>query len=402
MQSNGGIMSAARTRVRPLNMIESGPAAGVLAAAALANELGLDRAVSFDMGGTTAKACLIENSLPIETAEGEVGAGINPSSRLSKGAGYALRISAFDIAEVGAGSGSLAWVDEGGALRVGPHSAGAEPGPAAYGRGGLAPTITDANVVLGYMNPDAIAGGTVPIDANAASEAFKPLCEALRLSLHQIAYCVHQVGNATMARAIRAVTTERGRDPRDFSLIAFGGSGAIHALTLADSLGIKKVCVPLHPGLFSALGLMLADLRYDFVQSLPVQLDALGAEQLLSAYATLTRRALSESGMSEPDAGVQVARFIDLRYSRQSSDLTLPLAQVNAAKLCDAITESFHVEHEQTYGYRRDIERVAVVSVRVRLTAPAKSFDFATLGEVFRDEAKRSEAPRVPGRLTLA
>ena len=387
MQSNGGIMSSGRTRLRPVNMIESGPAAGVLAAAALAMELGLDRAVSFDMGGTTAKACLIEDGLPVETAEGEVGAGINLASRLNKGAGYALRVPAFDIAEVGAGGGSLAWVDEGGALRVGPHSAGAQPGPAAYGRGGEQPTITDANVVLGYMNPGAIAGGTVPIAADAAARAFTPICETLNLDHHQLAYGVHQVGNATMARAIRAVTTERGRDPSDFDLIAFGGSGAIHALSLAESLGIRRVCVPLHPGLFSALGLMLADLRYDFVQSLPAELGELGALRILEAYETLSVRAADETGISVNEDGVRILRYIDLRYSRQSSDLTLPLPESGAAELIDALTEAFHCEHERTYGYRRDVEPIAVVSIRIRVVAPARSFDFKALGEGFRAQA---------------
>ncbi len=213
MQSNGGVMTTEHARRRPVHMIESGPAAGVLAAASLAREIGLSQAVSFDMGGTTVKACLIENGQPVETAEGEVGAGLNIAGRLSKGAGYALRVPAYDIVEVGAGGGSLAWVDEGGALRVGPRSAGAVPGPACYGRGGTAPTITDANVVLGYMNPEKIAGGTVPIDTAAARVAIdKDLCARLGLTVQNAAHGVYQVANATMMRAIRAVTTERGPD----------------------------------------------------------------------------------------------------------------------------------------------------------------------------------------------
>ena len=393
MQSNGGVMSARHTRSRPVNMIESGPAAGVLAAASLSQALDMPRVVAFDMGGTTAKACLIEDGTPIETAEGEVGAGINIASRLSKGAGYALRVPAFDIAEVGAGGGSLAWVDPGGALRVGPRSAGAEPGPAAYGRGGQAPTITDANVVLGYMNPEAIAGGTVPIDHDAARAAIGSLANSLDRSVEDTAHGVHQVGNATMARAIRAVTTERGRDPRDFELIAFGGSGAIHALTLARSLGIRRVCVPLHPGLFSAVGLMLADLRYDFVQSIPGALDQDSPAALLEAFAALEARARGEAGIE--DERVRVTRLIDLRYARQSSELTIPVPDVPPdappQTLSRTLTEAFHDEHEKTYGYARRGEEVGVVSARVQLIAPARRFDFDELARAFEQEAKPVE-----------
>ncbi|MGK0172219.1 MAG: N-methylhydantoinase A [Gammaproteobacteria bacterium] len=400
MQSNGGIMSARRSRERPVNMIESGPAAGVLAAAALANRLGISRAVSFDMGGTTAKACLIENGTPVETAEGEVGAGINIAGRLSEGDGYALRVPAFDIAEVGAGGGSLAWVDGGGALRVGPRSAGAQPGPAAYGRGGTQPTITDANVLLGFMNPHAIAGGTVPIDRDAAAEAFNPVCESLGLGHDEAAYGVHQVGNATMARAIRAVTTERGRDPREFDLIAFGGSGAIHALTLAESLGIQRVCVPLHPGLFSAVGLMLADLRYDFVQSIPGNLTDMSPAELIAAFDGLSARAIAEAQLDDPK--VYLERYIDLRYARQSSELTLAFPDVAMPQLHAALAEAFHGEHERSYGYRRDQEAVGVVSIRVRLVAPAKRFGFDELGESFHRELAAAPPNPTPAGVPAA
>src|SRR5256885_2826809 len=171
MQSNGGVMTTEHARRRPVHMIESGPAAGVLAAASLAREIGLSQAVSFDMGGTTVKACLIENGRPVETAEGEVGAGVNIAGRLSKGAGYALRVPAYDIVEVGAGGGSIAWVDSGGALRVGPRSAGAVPGPVCYGAGGTEPTVTDAHVVLGYLAPEAFLGGRRTLRGDLAAEA---------------------------------------------------------------------------------------------------------------------------------------------------------------------------------------------------------------------------------------
>jgi len=401
MQSNGGVMTTEHARRRPVHMIESGPAAGVLAAASLAREIGLAQAVAFDMGGTTVKACLIENGQPVETAEGEVGAGLNIASRLSKGAGYALRVPAYDIVEVGAGGGSLAWVDEGGALRVGPRSAGAVPGPACYGRGGTAPTITDADVVLGYMNPEKIAGGTVPIDAAAARAAIeRDLCARLGLTVQNAAYGVHQVANATMMRAIRAVTTERGRDPREFSLIAFGGAGPIHAAELAASLGISRVYVPLFPGLFSALGLLLADLRYDYVQSVPGRLDSVDPASLLREFDALAARVREEVFREEiSPAGVQLDRFIDLRYARQSSELTLKVPEsVTAAELPRVLAESFHSEHERTYGYRRENDPIAIVRLRLKATAPARSVGFRELGESFARTVDGAEGPEITRR----
>ena len=393
MQSNGGVMPAAQARRRPVHMIESGPAAGALAAAGLAREIGLAQAVAFDMGGTTAKGCLIENGQAVETAEGEVGAGINRAGRLSKGAGYALRVPAYDIVEVGAGGGSLAWVDDGGALRVGPRSAGAVPGPACYGRGGTEPTITDANVALGYMNPNSIAGGAVRIDAAAAQTAIETRLGArLGLSVHELAFGIHQVADATMTRAIRAVTTERGRDPREFTLIAFGGSGPLHAATLADNLGMSRVYIPLFPGVFSALGLLVADLRSDYVQSVPQDLDGVDPAALLQEFDTLADRAAQEARHEPP--GLTYERLLDLRYKRQSSELTLPLpAQVEAADIRQVLAESFHAAHEQTYGYRREDDTIAIVSVRLKATIRTQSLSFSELGGSFSQAAEKTAQP---------
>ena len=399
MQSNGGVMTAAHARRRPVHMIESGPAAGALAAAGLAREIGLSQAVAFDMGGTTVKACLIEDGQAVETAEGEVGAGINRAGRLSQGAGYALRVPAYDIVEVGAGGGSLAWVDDGGALRVGPRSAGAVPGPACYGRGGTEPTITDANVALGYMNPGKIAGGTVPIDAAAARTAIETrLCARLHLSVQDVAFGIHQVADATMTRAIRAVTTERGRDPREFTLIAFGGSGPLHATTLADNLGMPRVYIPLFPGLFSALGLLLADIRYDYVQSVPQELDAINPAALLKEFEALVSHANQDSQDSQDEqdgqGSITYERLIDLRYKRQSSELTLPVpARVEAADIQRVLAESFHAAHEQTYGYRREDDTIAIVSVRLKATVRTQSLSFSELGVSFSQSAEKTAQP---------
>ncbi|MEM7253542.1 MAG: hydantoinase/oxoprolinase family protein [Pseudomonadota bacterium] len=380
MQSNGGVMRAGDARQRPVQMIESGPAAGVLAAAALAREIDLSQAVAFDMGGTTAKACLIENGQPVETAEGEVGAGINLASRLSSGAGYAVRVPAYDIAEVGAGGGSIAWIDDGRALRVGPRSAGAEPGPAAYGRGGREPTITDANIALGYMNPARIAGGRVAIEANKASEAInRELAEPLGLSLAETAHGIHRVANSTMSRAIRAVTTERGRDPRDFALIAFGGAGAIHAAQMAQDLSMRTLVIPPHPGLFSALGLLMADIRRDAVQSLAGE--AINATHIESLFESFSRL---EDSITASAAGThesyQFTHYLDLRYARQSSELTVQVPDdLKRNQFADHMIARFHAAHEQTYGYARPEEVVQLAGLRVKGIAPGSRLGFADL-----------------------
>jgi N-methylhydantoinase A len=386
MQSNGGVMTSEHARQHPVYLVESGPAAGVLAAAALTREIGIERAVSFDMGGTTVKACLIEGSTPVEKTEMEVGGEANISARYSRGAGYAVSVPALDIVEAGAGGGSIAWVNESGALRVGPKSAGAVPGPACYQRGGAKPTITDANVVLGYMNPRAIAGGTVAIDRQQAIRAIElELCPRLKLSVQETAYGIYQVANAAMMRAIRAVTTERGRDPREYALIAFGGAGPIHAADLAADLGMKRVCVPLFPGLFSALGLMMADLRYDYVQSIPGRLDSIDASELLEKYDVLGRRVREEVSKEAIDPWtLKFDRFLDLRYQRQMSEITIRLpSDLAAPALIPALTELFHGEHERTYGYRRHDETIAVVNLRLKAIAPAGGVSFAQLAEGF-------------------
>lgn len=398
MQSNGGIMSSGHARKRPVQMIESGPAAGVLAAASLARELSLTRVVAFDMGGTTAKACLVEDGEPIETAEGEVGAGINIAGRLSEGAGYALRVPSYDIAEVGTGGGSLAWTDDGGVLRVGPASAGAVPGPACYSRGGDRPTITDANVVLGYINPDGIAGGTVKLNAGAAYQAIEThLCGRLQLETQAAAHGIHRVANAAMTRAIRAVTTERGRDPREFTLVAFGGSGPVHAATLAENLGMTTVYIPPYPGLFSALGLLLADLRYDYVQSIPMDLETLDPAKLLEAFDRVIARARKDA---DPDAGGErrtiYERQVDLRYKRQSSELTLSLpAEVPASNFRRYLLRAFHSEHERVYGYRRENDAVSLVSIRLKAWSKGTDLSFGVLGEQFRENTPTSDRSRL-------
>ena len=381
MQSNGGIMSSELARQKPAFMIESGPAAGVLAAAHMAKQAGFDRVLSFDMGGTTAKACLVENGLPSEKAAGEIGSGGNVSTHQFYKGGHALRVPSLDIVEVGAGGGSLAWIDGGGALRVGPHSAGAEPGPACYGRGGTKPTVTDANVVNGYMNPRVIAASTMRIDRDAAWEAITThVAQPLGLGTYEAAYGITQIANAAMMRALRAVSTERGRDPRDYTLVSFGGAGPIHAAALAEEMEISKVLVPVFPGLFSALGLLLADYRHDYIRSVVTPLDAIEPARIAALYEDMqqvAREAMQREGVSREQ--VRFEPYIDLKYGYQLQELTIPFpAGESSDRLLASLATRFRAAHEQAFGYNTD-DSIEVVSVRLRALATISDIRFADL-----------------------
>jgi N-methylhydantoinase A len=383
MQSNGGIMSAQAARRKPAYMIESGPAAGVLAAARLAREARLDKVLSFDMGGTTAKACLIEGGVPAEKAAGEIGSAVNTTTHLFYKGGHALIVPSLDIVEVGAGGGSIAWVEEGGTLRVGPQSAGADPGPVCYGRGGQEPTVTDANVVLGYMNPDVIAGSALHIDHRAAADAIKRrIAEPLGLEVMDAAYGIVQIANSLTMRALRAVSTERGRDPRDFTLLAFGGAGPIHAAALAETMDISSLLVPLFPGLFSALGLLLADYRHDYIRSIVTPLDSVELDQILTCYSELEKSALAEMrSEGVPPEAVKFERYADLKYGYQLQELTLTFPPTgNQPNIASLLQQLFTEAHEQAFGYRAD-DPIELVSLRLRALANAGRLRFAELAD---------------------
>lgn len=396
MQSNGGIMSAQAARRRPAYIIESGPAAGVLAAARLAAECGLSKALSLDMGGTTVKACLIEDGKPLEKPGGEVGAGVN-ATRLFGGGGHVVRVPSIDIVEAGAGGGSIAWLDDSGALRVGPRSAGAEPGPVCYGHGGTEPTVTDANVVLGYMNPNAIAGSTLEIHRDAAAAAIeRQLAAPLGLNLLEVAYGITQVANSAMTRVLRAVTTERGRDPRGFTLLAFGGAGPIHAAALAENMGISRLIVPLYPGLFSALGLLLADYRHDYIAAIATPLTSVSGDEITARYEQLKDRARAEmiaEGVN-PDA-IRFEQQVDLKYGYQMYEMTLPFpGEVDSSNLVASLARLFTDAHNQAYGYYRD-DPIELMSVRLRALASAASLTFAELAARYSETGH--EATPSPG-----
>jgi N-methylhydantoinase A len=368
MQSNGGIMSAAAATRTPAQIVESGPAAGVIAAHELGRQAGLANLISFDMGGTTAKASIIEDGKLARTTEYEVGSGISLSSRLVKGGGHALKLPVLDIAEVGAGGGSIVWIDRGGALKVGPRSAGAMPGPVCHDTGGTEPTITDANVVLGYINPRALAGGAVRVRPDLAEAA---LCETvagpLGLGLAEAAYGVHTVANVTMIRAIKAVSTYRGRDPREFTLLAFGGSGPIHAVGIARELGMRQVVVPPAPGLFSAGGLLAARQERHYVQTVFGRTEEITLDTINATFQRLEARALGElSGDHAQASDVTCRRSVDLRYVGQGYELTVPApADTIDPTILATVVEAFGDEHERTYGHRATDAPVELVNLRV-------------------------------------
>ena len=369
MQSNGGLTPAEEAAHVPVNIIESGPAAGVIGAQALAHRMGETHLVSFDMGGTTAKASLIERGEVTRAAEYQVGGGIMIGSRLLTGAGYTVRVPAIDLAEVGAGGGSIVWLDRAGALQVGPQSAGAVPGPLCYDAGGTEPTVTDCNVLLGYINPNHLVGGALKLNAERARAVFaERIAKPLGLSIEAAAHGTHLIAASNMIRAIRAVSTERGRDPRDYALFAFGGNGALFAAGMADTLGIKRVIVPPAPGLFSAFGLLYADVAHHLTRTYRRLVRTIEPAELAAVIAELEGRVrglLANEGFA--GARAELKRSARLLYQGQSFELQVPLADgpLDRRSLAE-LEEAFGREHERTYGHRAGPdEPVELVSVQV-------------------------------------
>ena len=358
MQSNGGLATSGIAMERPVYCIESGPAAGVVGAFHLGRRLDMPNLMTLDMGGTTAKASIIENGEMLQAPEYEVGGGISVGHRLLRGSGHILRVPAIDLAEVGAGGGSIATVDRSGSLRVGPQSAGAFPGPACYQLGGQDATVTDADVLLGYLNPRHLLAGDFPIDAELARRAISDnVAGPLGLSDIEAAHGIHLLVNSNMGRALRAVSSERGRDPRRFDLICFGGGGPVHAAGLAEMLDITRVVVPPFPGVFSSFGLLVADVEHHFVQThfkTFEEIDLITLAGLVEGMWEEGRRQLRLEGFD--DSRHEIITQADMKYEGQVSDLTVavPAGPITRATL-SAVAENFDVEHEQSFGYRQDI-----------------------------------------------
>ena len=366
MQSNGGLTTDAAAVERPIHIIESGPAGGVIGAQALARSKDLPKIITFDMGGTTAKASIVEDGEVTRAAEYAVGAGIMIGSRLLTGAGYTLKVPAIDLAEVGAGGGSHVWIDAAGALQVGPESAGASPGPVCYDTGGEMPTVTDANLLLGYLNPEYLVGGAVRLNLDKARRAFEEqIARPLGMTIERAAHGAHLIAASNMIRAIKAVSTERGRDARDFALFAFGGNGPVFACGMAAALGIRRIVVPPSAGLFSSFGLLYADVEHHYSRSLRRLLRGSDRREIEQAWDALARQALDQLAV-EGFAGekVKIRRSAALHYHGQTYELTVQLP--DGPLDFGWLEEAFGREHEKTYGHRAGPdEPVELVSIQV-------------------------------------
>lgn len=357
--SNGGALAPAAARHRPVSLAQSGPVAGVQSCVRISKELGFDNLIAFDIGGTSTDIALIENGAARVANEIDVG-------------GLPVRLPAVQVYSIGAGGGSIAEVDDVRALTVGPKSARASPGPACYGRGGKLATVTDAHAVLGRLPADYPLGGFLKLDVAAAYNAVHEcVAQPLKIAIDQGAQAIIDVINAKMEGAVRVLLRERGSDPRDFALVAFGGAGPLHAVELARSLGIGTVIVPRHPGTFSAFGLLTSDLRHDFAISRPIRSNApQAAEKLASAYRELEELALKELN-SDPDfsLGADRERRCDMRYVGQAYDVSVPLIADPADPAAwDELRAAFHEEHRRAYPFAEPDEPCELRTQRLSLT----------------------------------
>ena len=358
MQSNGGAVTPGAVRKLPVNTFFSGPAGGVVGCAGLGAELGIRDLITFDMGGTSTDVCLIRDGEPAKKDLREMG-------------GFPVRTRTLDIHTIGAGGGSIAWVDAGGLLKVGPHSAGAHPGPAAYGRGGAKPTVTDANVVLGRLNPRALLGGRMAMHADRARKVLEDeLVPALKVDLIRAAAGVVEIINVNMMGAVRVISVEQGTDPRDFTLVAFGGAGPLHAADVARNMGIRNVLVPPRPGLLSALGLLHADVRGDFSLTRLLVATAANVKALNGGFAQLRVRGDEWlAGEAGKGARAQYVWLMDMRYRGQNYELSLAVKDGRlAAQSLARLIAGYHRRHHAIYGYDMPEQPVEVVNLRLVVT----------------------------------
>jgi N-methylhydantoinase A len=366
MQSNGGVLSADIAARKPIFIIESGPAAGVVGAERLGGKLGIGDAIVFDMGGTTAKAAIIVDGAYGMAPETEVGGEASLGHRMVRGGGYVVQAPTIDIAEVGAGGGSIAWIDAGGGIQVGPQSAGAEPGPVCYDQGGDAPTVTDANLLLGYLNPDVLVGGDLTLNRDRAERAVAGLGHAIDQDATDAAYGVHLIANARMMRALSAVSSERGLDPARFGILAFGGNGGVHVCGLAEALRIGQVLLPPAAGLFSAMGLLFADVEHQCIRAFYHPIDGLDLDMCNAAFGALRAEAealVAADGYRE--AARELTYSAEIKYIGQNSALSVPVADLPLGDNDIAhLAEAFAVAHENTFGYRSDEEGLQFVSLK--------------------------------------
>jgi N-methylhydantoinase A len=360
MQSNGGAVSPDAVRRLPVNTFFSGPAGGVIGTVGLGERLELSELITFDMGGTSTDVCLIRDGEPAKKSERQMG-------------GFPVRTRTLDIHTIGAGGGSIAWVDPGGLLKVGPQSAGAYPGPAAYGRGGELATVTDANVVLGRLSGRALLGGRMAMYPDKARAALQSLAQRIGTDAITAAAGVVEISNVNMMGAVRVISVEQGEDPRDFALVAFGGAGPLHAAEVARNMGMRRIVVPPRPGILSAVGLLHADVRGDFSLTRLLRAEATNLKALNDGCRTLKKRGAAWL-KNEGETKAVFAWTADLRYAGQNFELMLELKgeKLDAAALAKLVT-TFHHRHKDQYGYDMPGQPVEVVNLRLAVIAARRS-----------------------------
>jgi N-methylhydantoinase A len=365
MQSNGGVMSSQAAAQRSIHTVFSGPAGGVLGSLHLAKLIGEDNIITLDMGGTSTDIALLEKGQLRLTTEGEIGT-------------FPIKVPMIEMHTIGAGGGSIAWIDSGGALRVGPQSAGADPGPACYGRGDY-PTVTDANLVLGRIDPNYFLGGEIKLSLDKAKQAIeKHLVPALGLSVFGCARGIIRIVNANMGGGVNVVSTQKGYDLREFTLVAFGGAAALHAAQLMDDLKMKKTIIPQSPANFAAIGAELADVRYDYVRTIVKSVNSVTIEAYNQMYREMKKEALVhliDEGFGENE--IIFSGSSDMRYGGQSWELSIPTPiELPSADFLKKIAENFHKTHEKTYGYRLSDEDIIFVNLRLSATGKIPKIRF--------------------------
>ncbi len=373
MQSNGGAVSPDAVRKLPVNTFFSGPAGGVIGSVGLSRLLKAPHLITFDMGGTSTDVCLIRDGEPARKSERQMG-------------GFPVRTRTLDIHTIGAGGGSIAWIDAGGLLKVGPQSAGAVPGPAAYGRGGTRATVTDANVTLGRLSPKSLLGGRMAMHPDKAHAAIDDLAQALGVDAVRAAAGVIEIINVNMMGAVRVISVEQGVDPRHYTLVAFGGAGPLHAADVARSMGIKKVLVPPRPGLLSAVGLLHADVRGDFSLTRLLRAERANVDAFNAGFAALHQRGATWlCGEGEKKARFEF--FLDMRYLGQNFELIMPLARdrLTAASL-QRLAGAFHRRHKAFYGYDMPAQPVEIVNLRLVVTAARQAPPAAPAVKIVRQQ----------------
>ncbi|MBT3659925.1 MAG: hydantoinase/oxoprolinase family protein [Rhodospirillaceae bacterium] len=374
MLSSGGTTTAATAREFPVQIIESGPAAGALGAAHYARLAGLDAVLSFDMGGTTAKMCLVNAGRVAKTTEFEV-AHVH---RFKRGSGIPVHIPVVDLMEIGAGGGSIARVTEVGTLQVGPESSGAQPGPACYGAGGTEPTVSDADLLLGYLDADHFLGGGMALDVDAARAAIENrLAGPLKLGTEEAAWGVHSIVNENMASAAKVYVTERGEDPARYTMVAFGGAGPVHAVDFARRLGLKRVLIPPHAGVASALGMIVAPISFDTVRTLPGRLSQKTAADLQSLFDEMAAECLSRMPADIDTDALSYDMSVDMRYVGQGYHVNIPIPDdALGDSFPGSITEAFGTVYTKLYGRVYDDLELEVVNLRLSASTPTRIGDF--------------------------